>query len=93
MLKLLDRKIILSFIFYFWETAWKCYSSVSVLTACGFLCLIFVTAIVIVTFFVPDFLYRHNVTFDNVTTEVEILDTSKCAVSGLITHDTLASSN
>ncbi|XP_017781700.1 PREDICTED: ras-related and estrogen-regulated growth inhibitor-like, partial [Nicrophorus vespilloides] len=26
-----------------------------------------------------DFLYRHNVTFDNVTTEVEILDTSKCA--------------
>ncbi|KAG5882473.1 hypothetical protein JTB14_004600 [Gonioctena quinquepunctata] len=28
-----------------------------------------------------DFLYRHNVTFDNVTTEVEILDTSKCAVS------------
>lgn len=31
--------------------------------------------------FVADFLYRHNVTFDNVTTEVEILDTSKCAVS------------
>ena len=30
---------------------------------------------------VSDFLYRHNVTFDNVTTEVEILDTSKCAVS------------
>ncbi|XP_049762867.1 ras-related and estrogen-regulated growth inhibitor-like isoform X1 [Schistocerca cancellata] len=28
-----------------------------------------------------DFLYRHNVTFDNVTTEVEILDTSKCATS------------
>jgi hypothetical protein len=32
-------------------------------------------------FLVSDFLYRHNVTFDNVTTEVEILDTSKCAVS------------
>lgn len=29
-----------------------------------------------------DFLYRHNVTFDNVTTEVEILDTSKCAKNG-----------
>lgn len=31
-----------------------------------------------------DFLYRHNVTFDNVTTEVEILDTSKCAVSAFL---------
>jgi hypothetical protein len=35
----------------------------------------------IVASFVSDFLYRHNVTFDNVTTEVEILDTSQCAVS------------
>ncbi|XP_055852141.1 ras-related and estrogen-regulated growth inhibitor-like isoform X1 [Episyrphus balteatus] len=26
-----------------------------------------------------DFLYRHSVTFDSVTTEVEIMDTSKCA--------------
>ncbi|XP_055908039.1 ras-related and estrogen-regulated growth inhibitor-like isoform X3 [Eupeodes corollae] len=26
-----------------------------------------------------DFLYRHNITFDSVTTEVEIMDTSKCA--------------
>lgn len=34
-----------------------------------------------VLFSFSDFLYRHNVTFDNVTTEVEILDTSKCAVS------------
>lgn len=36
-----------------------------------------------------DFCYRHNVTFDNVTTEVEILDTSKCAVSQFnsIHHD------
>ena len=34
---------------------------------------------------VSDFLYRHNVTFDNVTTEVEILDTSKCAVSSSCT--------
>ncbi|XP_067010637.1 ras-related and estrogen-regulated growth inhibitor [Anabrus simplex] len=31
-----------------------------------------------------DFLYRHNVTFDNVTTEVEILDTSKCAATGCL---------
>ncbi|CAG9863915.1 unnamed protein product [Phyllotreta striolata] len=31
-----------------------------------------------------DFLYRHNVTFDNVTTEVEILDTSKCAKNGCL---------
>lgn len=31
-----------------------------------------------------DFLYRHNVTFDNVTTEVEILDTSKCAAAGCL---------
>lgn len=30
---------------------------------------------------VSDFMYRHNVTFDSVTTEVEILDTCKCAVS------------
>ncbi|XP_008198554.1 ras-related and estrogen-regulated growth inhibitor isoform X2 [Tribolium castaneum] len=33
-----------------------------------------------------DFLYRHNVTFDNVTTEVEILDTSKCANGCLYEH-------
>lgn len=31
--------------------------------------------------FFSDFLYRHSVTFDSVTTEVEIMDTSKCAVS------------
>lgn len=30
--------------------------------------------------FFADFLYRHSVTFDSVTTEVEIMDTSKCAV-------------
>lgn len=30
--------------------------------------------------FFTDFLYRHSVTFDSVTTEVEIMDTSKCAV-------------
>lgn len=36
--------------------------------------------------FLSDFLYRHNVTFDNVTTEVEILDTSKCAVSRSYNH-------
>ncbi|XP_026476862.1 ras-related and estrogen-regulated growth inhibitor-like [Ctenocephalides felis] len=31
-----------------------------------------------------DLLYRHNVTFDNVTTEVEILDTSKCVATGCL---------
>lgn len=31
-----------------------------------------------------DFLYRHTVTFDNVTTEVEIMDTSKCAKTGCL---------
>ncbi|KAK3929129.1 Ras-related and estrogen-regulated growth inhibitor [Frankliniella fusca] len=31
-----------------------------------------------------DFLYRHCVTFDSVTTEVEILDTSKCAAMGCL---------
>ena len=30
---------------------------------------------------VADFLYRHSVTIDNVNTEVEILDTSRCEVS------------
>lgn len=34
-----------------------------------------------IMFFVADFLYRHSVTIDNVTTEVEILDTSRCEVS------------
>uniref|UniRef100_A0A336K8B1 small monomeric GTPase n=1 Tax=Culicoides sonorensis TaxID=179676 RepID=A0A336K8B1_CULSO len=33
---------------------------------------------------IENFLYRHNVTFDNVTTEVEILDTSKCAKTGCL---------
>uniref|UniRef100_A0A6P7GCS2 Ras-related and estrogen-regulated growth inhibitor-like n=1 Tax=Diabrotica virgifera virgifera TaxID=50390 RepID=A0A6P7GCS2_DIAVI len=28
-----------------------------------------------------DFLYKHNVTFDTLLTEVEIMDTSMCAVS------------
>lgn len=32
---------------------------------------------------VTDFLYRHSVTIDNVSTEVEILDTSRCEVSSL----------
>ncbi|KAG4077757.1 hypothetical protein HA402_011186 [Bradysia odoriphaga] len=31
-----------------------------------------------------DFLYRHSVTFDSVTTEVEIMDTSKCAKTGCL---------
>ncbi|XP_046667636.1 ras-related and estrogen-regulated growth inhibitor-like [Homalodisca vitripennis] len=31
-----------------------------------------------------DFMYRHNVTFDSVTTEVEILDTCKCAATGCL---------
>ncbi|XP_037922049.1 ras-related and estrogen-regulated growth inhibitor-like isoform X2 [Hermetia illucens] len=31
-----------------------------------------------------DFLYRHSVTFDNVSTEVEIMDTSKCAKTGCL---------
>ncbi|XP_063218300.1 ras-related and estrogen-regulated growth inhibitor-like [Bacillus rossius redtenbacheri] len=31
-----------------------------------------------------DFLYRHNVTFDNVPTEVEILDTCKCVATGCL---------
>lgn len=34
-----------------------------------------------IVLFVADFLYRHSVTIDNVTTEVEILDTSRCEVS------------
>lgn len=33
--------------------------------------------------FVSDFLYKHTVTFDHATTEVEILDTSNCRVSKL----------
>ncbi|XP_018055258.1 PREDICTED: ras-related and estrogen-regulated growth inhibitor-like isoform X2 [Atta colombica] len=31
-----------------------------------------------------DFLYRHSVTIDNVTTEVEILDTSRCEENGCL---------
>ncbi|XP_055697694.1 ras-related and estrogen-regulated growth inhibitor-like protein [Phlebotomus papatasi] len=31
-----------------------------------------------------DFLYRHSITFDNVTTEVEIMDTSKCSKAGCL---------
>ena len=40
----------------------------------------------LVVFLFADFLYRHCVTFDSVTTEVEILDTSKCAVSIACAH-------
>ncbi|XP_018918066.1 ras-related and estrogen-regulated growth inhibitor-like protein isoform X3 [Bemisia tabaci] len=31
-----------------------------------------------------DFLYRTNVTFDNVTTQLEILDTCKCTINGCL---------
>lgn len=34
-----------------------------------------------ISVFVTDMVYRHNTTFDNVTTEVEILDSCKCSVS------------
>lgn len=33
------------------------------------------------TYFLSEFLYNHEVSFDNVTTHVEILDTSLCEVS------------
>lgn len=42
-----------------------------------------ISCVLIFFFCFSDLLYRHNVTFDNVTTEVEILDTSKCVVSDL----------
>lgn len=35
-------------------------------------------------FYWPDFVYRHAVTFDEVTNEVEILDTSRCQVRDII---------